>query len=178
MTDSELLASAVAGRIDAFDRLLGRYFDEGARFAYRMLGNHADAEDALQEACLKAFQALRSYREQDAFRGWFFRIVANQCRDAARRRRRRDARFVADEARLAAEGRPPEQPALAAGDALQRALDGLEPLLREAIVLKHGEGMDYAEMTVVTGASVSALKMRVKRACAALRPLLEGWHDD
>jgi RNA polymerase sigma-70 factor (ECF subfamily) len=49
--------------------------------------------------------------------------------------------------------------------------------LREALVLKYGEGLEYREMSAMTGAGVSALKMRVKRACQALRPLLEGERD-
>jgi RNA polymerase sigma-70 factor (ECF subfamily) len=58
-------------------------------------------------------------------------------------------------------------------DAFQTALETLDPLLREAFLLKHGEGLEYGEMAAITGAGVSALKMRVKRACDALRPRLE-----
>ena len=58
-------------------------------------------------------------------------------------------------------------------DAFLVALDSLEPKLREAFLLKHGAGLDYAEISVITGAGVSALKMRVERACEALRPKLE-----
>lgn len=183
MTDSELIACALAGRVDAFDVLLGRYFEAGARFAFRMLGNRADAEDALQEACIKVYRALQTYRERDAFRGWFFRILANQCRDTARRRRRRESRLVPETLGFEAAGslmqaERPEPGDFGFGDELQRALDELEPLLREAVILKHGEGMDYVEMAQVTGASISALKMRVKRACDILRPRLKEWNHE
>jgi DNA-directed RNA polymerase specialized sigma24 family protein len=61
------------------------------------------------------------------------------------------------------------------GDAglLDAALAELEPLLREAFLLKYGEGMEYREMSAITGVGISALKMRVKRACDFLRPRLE-----
>ena len=58
------------------------------------------------------------------------------------------------------------------------AVDSLDPLLREAFVLKYVEGLEYTEMAVVTGAGISALKMRVKRACEALRPKLEAIYHD
>ena len=63
-------------------------------------------------------------------------------------------------------------------DALQRALDDIEPLLREAFLLKYGEGLEYAEIAALTGTSVSALKMRVKRARDAMRPALEAMLDE
>ena len=60
-----------------------------------------------------------------------------------------------------------------------KQVDTLEPLMREAFMLKYGEGLEYAEMAAITGAGVSALKMRVKRACDTLRPMLEAiYHDD
>lgn len=189
MTDSELSADAalirrvLSGQTDAFNVLIGRYLPEAARFAYRMLGNRQDAEDALQEAALKAYRALGGYREQDAFRAWYFRILANQCRDLARRRRRHDRRFSSEEPTPDAGPGGPPRPAdgavaLARRDALQQALDRLDPRMREAILLKHGEGLEYAEIARITGVGVSALKMRVKRGCEILRPWLEWKHDD
>ena len=61
-----------------------------------------------------------------------------------------------------------------ARDLLGKLLDPLDPALREAFLLKYGEELDYSEMAEITGASVSALKMRVKRACDAMRPHVEG----
>ena len=62
--------------------------------------------------------------------------------------------------------------------AVAAAVDTLEPLLREAFVLKYVEGLEYAEIAVITGAGISALKMRVKRACDSLRPMLERIYHD
>ena len=58
------------------------------------------------------------------------------------------------------------------------AVETLDPLLREAFLLKYVEGLEYAEMATITGAGVSALKMRVKRACDTLRPMLEAIYND
>jgi RNA polymerase sigma-70 factor (ECF subfamily) len=138
-----------------------------------MLGDRDDAEDAVQETFLSAYSALGRYREQQTFRAWLFRILINRCRSVARARRRRRCRFVDDgDSHDGVEASAPAgDPDLR--DALQRALDLLEPLLREAFLLKYGEGMEYREMSALTGVGISALKMRVKRACQALRPGLE-----
>src|SRR5258705_299121 len=97
MTDAELVARTCAGDADAFGRLVDRYYDDCTRFARRMLGNRDDAEDALQEAFVNAFRGLQRYRERDAFRGWLYRIVVNECRRLASRRWRREQRLVRDD---------------------------------------------------------------------------------
>lgn len=173
MEDAELVVRVLEGEVEAFTILVDRYYDGCGQFALRMLGNRQDAEDALQETFLSAYRGLGHYRERQAFRGWLYRILVNRCRSAARQRRRRDRRFVeetlaVETAMARQDGGDPEL-----RDALQLGLDALDPLLREAFLLKHGEGLDYQEMSALTGAGVSALKMRVKRACDTLRPRLE-----
>jgi RNA polymerase sigma-70 factor (ECF subfamily) len=103
----------------------------------------------------------------------------NECRTALTKRRR-SSRFVPDDqlARIASDeddkdngkfGQPPQQ----LSDLLQETLRRLPSHYREAFLLKHAERMEYAQMADITGVSISALKMRVKRACEMLRPLLE-----
>jgi RNA polymerase sigma-70 factor, ECF subfamily len=173
MTDAELVARASAGDVDAFGRLVDRYYDDCTRFARRMLGNRDDAADALQEAFVHVFRGLARYRERDAFRGWLYRIVVNECRRLAGRRWRIEQRMVRDETVLASAPARQENGG-ELRDQLQVSLAKLEPLLREAFLLKYGEELEYVEMAEVTGASISALKMRVKRARDLLRPMLEG----
>jgi RNA polymerase sigma-70 factor (ECF subfamily) len=173
MTDATLIARVLGGDLDAFRGVVDRYWGDCARFAYRMLGHRQDAEDALQETFLRAYRGLGRYREREQFRSWLYRILVNRCRTLARQRGRRDHRLVLDEAalqRAAAEGHEPDAELR---DALQVALARLDDKQREAFLLKHGEGLEYVEMAMVTGASVPALKMRVKRACEAMRPELE-----
>jgi RNA polymerase sigma-70 factor (ECF subfamily) len=172
MTDAELVARASAGDVQAFGHLVDRYYDDCTRFARRMLGNRHDAEDALQEAFVNAYQGLGRYRARDAFRGWLYRIVLNECRRLAGRRWRSERRLVRDDGALERlPGR--EDGAAELRDQLQVSLARLEPILREALLLKYGEGFEYTEMARLTGASIPALKMRVKRARDQMRPLLE-----
>ena len=172
MSDAELVARVLDGDARAFAALAERHHDGCARLAWRLLGHRQDAEDAIQEALLRAYQGLGRYREQDQFRSWLYRILVNQCRTLARRRTRQQRLIVQDP-----DGRMPartesEERRTDLRDAFQVALDELEPKLKEAVLLKYGEGLEYAEISHITGAGISALKMRVKRASEILRPRL------
>jgi RNA polymerase sigma-70 factor (ECF subfamily) len=172
VSDAALVARAVMGDAGGFAELIDRHHSACARYARRMLGNAQDAEDVVQETFLRAYVALQRYREQDRFKSWLFRILVNQCRSHARRHAR-EARRLVDDPDAEAATPPGAGEENGPDDALQAALDELEPLLREALLLKYGEELAYEEMARVTGANVSALKMRVKRARDAVRPLLK-----
>jgi len=173
MTDAELVIRTRAGDPDAFGILVSRYYDACWRFAYHMTGERAEAEDVLQDAFLRAYLAIGRYDERDQFRGWLFRILTNQCRNALTSRGRRTRRFVQDEIALESAPAPPLGLATGVEDAaLVRALSQLDPLQREALLLKYAEGLEYGEMSAMTGAGESALKMRVKRGSERLRTLL------
>lgn len=180
LPDIALILRIRAGDGDAASVLVRRYYDDCWRYAYRMTGHRADAEDAVQETFFRALRALARYEERQQFRAWLFVILANRCRTLLVRRRRA-IRLASDEsvARRLADVREPEEPREprhppdVLADALQHALDALGSRYREAFLLKHAEGLEYAQMAEITGASVSALKMRVKRAREILRPLLE-----
>jgi RNA polymerase sigma-70 factor (ECF subfamily) len=178
-TDAELIAAVLAGDIEAFSGLVRRHEDTCVRFAVRMLGSRADADDALQSAFMRAFRGLRSCREPDRFGAWLYHIVINECRTYASRRRQRELRFTPatnEIERAVAPGSEPEKD-VDVGGHIERALGTLPADQREAFLLKHVEEMSYDEMAAMTGSSVSALKMRVKRACDALRDLLEGVYN-
>jgi RNA polymerase sigma-70 factor (ECF subfamily) len=176
ISDAELIAAVLAGDIDSFAGLVRRYQDTCTRFAVRMLGSHVDADDALQSAFMRAFRGLRSCKDPERFGGWLYQIVVNECRTYASRQRRRELRFpTAEEAieRAVAPGSELEADNDVGGH-IERALSMLPTEQREAFLLKYVEEMSYEEIAGMTGASVSALKMRVKRACDTLRDLLEG----
>ncbi|MBW8772333.1 MAG: RNA polymerase sigma factor [Gemmatimonadetes bacterium] len=171
MTDAELVVLARAGSEEAFGHLVSRYHRDCLRFARWMLGDPHQAEDAVQETMLRVFQALPRYREQQQFRSWLFQILANRCRSLRYRWKRWALRHASidDAAQVAAPAeRDPEELA-----AVTQALAALPAALREAFILKHGEGFSYEEMAELTGASVPALKMRVKRARDLMRVQLE-----
>lgn len=176
-SDAELVRSLSEGDLDAFAALVERYRDACTRFAVRMTGSALDADDVMQSVWMRALRNIRSCRNPDRFGAWLYQIVINESRTFTKRRQQRDSRFIDDQ--FIVESIPAaEQPDLASQDEtkneIQRALDCLPVEQREAFVLKHVEEMDYETMAELTGVGVSALKMRVSRACERLRVLLEG----
>lgn len=179
--DAALVLATRAGDQAAFARLVHRYRDRHARFAIRMLGSRDDAEDVLQSVFLRAYRSIGKCEDPDRFGAWLHRIVVNECKTFATRNAARESRLVRDDTVLAAtldERAMPDQADPALRAEIQRALATLTPELREAFLLKHVEDLNYDEMADLTGAGVSALKMRVKRAVDQLREQLEGvMHD-
>src|SRR4026207_31861 len=171
-TDAAIVLRVRGGDTDAYGVLVARYRTQFARYGVRMLGSREDAEEALQDAFIRAYRSLAKCDDPERFAPWFFRILANRCRTAGTRRGRRERTFVNDD--IALMGASEEHPAERAAwrEELDRALQRLDTDQREAFLLKHVEDLGYDEMAVVTGVGVSALKMRVKRACERLRVLL------
>ena len=175
-SDATLVGGVLAGDVETFAVLVARYRDRLGRFALHMLGNREDAEEALQDAFVRAFRALHRCGDPSRFYPWLFRILVNRCRTTGSRRGRRERTFVAADRTVAepTEEHPAER--LEWREEITRALGQLDPALREAFLLKYAEELSYEEMESITGVGVSALKMRVKRACDRLRPLLEEAH--
>ena len=172
MTDDLLVRRVLEGDTAAFTLLVDRHAAACTRFAMRMLGNREDAEDVTQETFLRAYRSLARYEERQAFRTWLFQILVNRCRTAAVRRQRRQRMFLVDDNALAAASVRPTADTSDLRTELQRAINALDPDHREAFLLKHVEQLSYDEMAAATGIGVSALKMRVKRACDRMQWLL------
>jgi RNA polymerase sigma-70 factor (ECF subfamily) len=173
--DAQLIAQILGGDVDSFRILVHRHRDTCTRFAVRMLGSHADADDVLQSAFMRAYRGLSKCRDRERFGGWLYRIVINECRTFASRQRQRDLRFVNDaEVIDRAEAKREDASAEEMSEQVELALARLPVEQREAFLLKHVEEMSYEDMSAATGVSVPALKMRVKRASDTLRRLLEG----
>ena len=176
--DAAIVARILAGEAGLYSIIVARYRAQFARYAVRMLGSREDAEEALQDAFVRAYRSLAKCDDPERFGSWLFRILANRCRTVGTRRGRREKTFVRDEIALldASEEHPAERAAWR--EEIQRALQMLEADQREAFLLKHVEDMGYDEMAELTGVGVSALKMRVKRACERLRGLLQEVQGD
>ena len=175
-SDGEVVRAVLAGDVERFRILVRRYQDRYARYAARMLGSADAADDAVQEAFVRAYDQLRQCRDPDNFVGWFFLILRNRC--LAERRRNRATTELADAA-----GQPaPERTerAVEAEEerrALEAAVAALTPEQREVFVLKHVEGWSYEDIARRTGTSVGSLKMRMHRGYDRLRELLRAFWD-
>ena len=168
---SLLVRAARSGDVRAFAALVDAYYARCLRFAMHMLASRRDAEEAVQDTFVRVYNALPKYEEREAFEPWLFRILANRCRSAGSRERRHSE--------VVESGEVPERPAptghdeaVAWREEIGIALALLPRDQREAFLMRHVEDLSYEDMSVATGAGVSALKMRVKRACEALRTRL------
>src|SRR3954447_12475823 len=94
MSDRAIIHEVLSGDVEAYSRLVDRHYDRCARIAVRILGNREDAEEAIQDAFLRAYKALGDYEDRERFSAWLTRILVNQCRTVLARTKRRDAMFA------------------------------------------------------------------------------------
>lgn len=177
MTDEQLAQRAAAGDTRAFDQLVDRHAASCLRYASRMLGSDDDAQEVTQDAWVRAHRALPSFNPSSVFRTWLYAILINRCRTALAARTRRDRLVRPDSGAVDSATTSSVGDRVTLRIELSRALGKLSPDLREAFLLKHVEQLEYSDMAEMLGASISALKMRVQRACLQLRIELRDYDD-
>jgi RNA polymerase sigma-70 factor (ECF subfamily) len=153
---------ALRGDEAAFEALIGPLVEPALRLAYSMLGDRWEAEDAAQEAITRAWRKLHQLRPGMPVRPWFLAIVVNQCRNVRRTRWFKTVR-LADVFRSGAEAD------LEKVD-LERALQRLPAIDRQAIFMHFYLDMPVDEVADALGISNSAARARIYRACHRLRP--------
>ncbi|HMG19249.1 MAG TPA: RNA polymerase sigma factor [Gemmatimonadales bacterium] len=169
--DGEIVRAVLAGDRERYAKLVERYRDRYARYAARMLGSADAAEDAVQDAFVRAYDQLAQCKDPNKFVGWFFLILRNRC-FAERRSSRSKAPLEAADSVAAADRADSSAEAAERRRALQLALLELTPDQREVFVLKHVEGLSYGEIAKQLSTSVPSLKMRMHRAYDKLREQL------
>jgi RNA polymerase sigma-70 factor (ECF subfamily) len=172
-SDAALVRRVQAGDTGAYADLVARYRDRLGRYALHMLGNREDAEEVLQDAFVRAYRSLARCDDPERFGAWLYGILVNRCRTTGARAARRARRFVHDPVALEAAPLAAPDPLTEWDDAIRWALARLPSESREAFLLKHVEELEYEDMARLTGAGVSALKMRVKRAREQLQAMLK-----
>lgn len=183
LTDEELLGAfaraehGVARRDAAFAELVDRYERRLYAICYRYFGNHADAQDAVQDTFLTVARRADTFRGDSRLSTWLYRVTVNTCNDIARRRDRRPQTPVADVASVADTPTQPVDADEAAGRELagrvQEALLQLDELSRTLILLVAVEGQPYRVVARALDLPVGTVKSRVHRARARLADLLE-----
>ena len=175
LSDAELVERVRAGEVERYRLLVERHYPDCLRYASRMLGNDADAEEAVQDSFERAYRFLNRYDGQRKFKGWLFGILLNRCRTAGASRRRHEQMLISIDDLHGSDTPQTRQHDFDLD--LQRALMSMEPAQREVVLLKYADDWTYEEMAAATGTRVSALKMRVLRARAQLMKLLQGVYD-
>lgn len=171
-SDGVLLRRVLGGETRIYARLVERYRERLGRYALRMLGNEADAEDAVQDTFIRAYRSLARCQGDSGFGPWVFGILVNRCRTYASRRNRIQGLVVNSETALESAAVASTEGRDALRDAIHRAIEQLPGDQREAFLLKHVEDLSYETMEEVTGVRAATLRMRVFRARDELRKLL------
>lgn len=187
VTDLQLVERVQQGDKAAFDLLVRKYQHKVLKLVGRFVNDSAEAEDVAQEAFLKAYRALRSFRGDSAFYTWLYRIAINTAKNALVSNRRRPVDFnldMQDPDQYERQNRlreidSPDRLLLTEEirDTVQRAIAQLPEDLRTAIVLRELEGLSYEEIAEAMDCPVGTVRSRIFRAREAidakLRPLLE-----
>ena len=164
-----LLDAAKQGDDSAFCVLLQPLLDPGYRLAGGMLQDHQAAQDAVQEAALKAWRKLRQLRDGSEMRPWFLGIVANECRSARRSRWSSVVNLIAPP-----KSEAPQSDSLLTGIELRKAIRALDEKKRLALVLHWYLDLPLQEIAAITGSSVHAVEGQVQRGMRELRQRMGG----
>lgn len=185
----EVRAFQAAGRLDAardrYGELVGRYQRRAVRIAFHYLRDAADADEAVQDAFIKAYTHIGTFREELPFEVWFTRILINGCLDRLKARRRRE-RWIAppmidadglerDPAEYLPSRSPSPEDQLLSDERRQQVAEALAQLperQRMVFVLSHFEGRTSREVSAMTGLNESTVRVHLFRAIRRLRGLL------
>lgn len=180
MDEHLLIETARQGNLAAFNQLVLSYQSMAYNLAYRILGHAEGAEDATQEAFIKAYRNLGQYRG-GSFKAWLLRIVTNVCYDQLRHVQRRPAQSLEDlsvdpehAGKLVDHAEEPSDYAVRQelGRIIQVGINQLPTDQRMTLMLSDVEGLSYDEIAVVMDTSLGTVKSRLSRARAKLRDFL------
>ncbi len=182
--EQELINSAKNGDAEAFGVMVERYMPRALAFARQMTGSAEDAQDMVQEAFIRAYRGIGSFKGESGFYGWFIRVLYNLCIDHLRRAALIKKVFIFSSSRDEEDEEDPmgqvpdphpesmpdgglERKELRA--ALTGAIRRLPGRQREVFLMKHSAGMKLSEIASALGISEGAVKAHLVRAVTALR---------
>lgn len=172
--EAAIVRKVLAGDANAFERLVLEYEKNVYSIAKRMVGNSEDASDMTQEAFIRAYNSLSSFRGDSKFSAWLYRIVSNVCLDFLRSRNRRPTVSLSmededgDETQLdiADDSQSPEQllDRTLTRESVRRGLDTLSADYRQILLLREIQGLSYEEISAALDLEVGTVKSRIFRA--------------
>lgn len=177
-SDELLLRRAQKGDAEAFEELMVAQESRMYAIALRMMGNREDAQDCAQEAMVRIYRAMGSFKGQSSLATWIYRITMNTCLDELRRRKVRKVTsldtLVESGWSPTDKGETPEEYGLRSEKqtVLNDAIQSLPDDMRAAIVLRDIKGYTYDEIADILNANVGTIKSRISRGRERLREIL------
>lgn len=172
--ETDLVRRASEGSSEAFEELVRKYQRYVFNLSLSVLGNREEAFDATQETFIRAWRALADFRGDARFSTWLYRIAYRVSLTAATRRRDISIDELPEPACTGGESDPEEAAERAADrSTLRRALMGLSPPYRTAIVLYHLEGLSYEEIASITGIPIGTVRTHLHRGREILKREVE-----
>ena len=167
---SDLVERAQRGDHEAFDALAGATYHRLYAIATRILRDGYAAEDAVQDALVRAWRDLHGLRDRDKFDAWLHRLLVNACRDQVRRRRRRpfEVSVLPTDRATAVD----ELAQLVDRDELERAFLKLSVEQRAALVLTHYVGLSAPEVGAILGIPAGTVHSRIHYGARAMRAVI------
>ena len=170
--DASAVRRVLAGDTDAFEGIVRRWQGPLVNLAYRFCRDRAVAEEMTQEAFLKIFRGLSSWRQDGRFSTWMFSVALNHCRSTMRQRKAQTVELDEINYRLAAGDHGLEQDRDLRDDAVRRAVATLPPKYRDVIVLYYFHEMDLAETAQTSRLREGTVKARLFRGRKLLQQKL------
>ncbi len=172
--ESRIVQKVLKGDVNAFEKLVLEYEKNVYNIALRMTGNSEDASDMTQEAFIKAYNSLQSFRGDSKFSVWIYRIATNVCLDFLRSKSRRPTVSLSVEDNdgedvqldVADESQSPELllDRQMTRESVRRGLETLSPEYRQILLLREIQGLSYDEISQALGLEVGTVKSRIFRA--------------
>ncbi len=180
--ETKLLERAIQGDVDSFEQLIKTYNRYVYNIAYRMMGNEEDAKDMSQEALIKAYRNIKTFKMESSFSTWLYRIVINTCKDELRKRKEKtyslDEAFGEDDSlkyEISDSNSDPilvyEKVELKAN--IENALNQLSDDGKSVVVLKDILGYSYDEIGEILQIPIGTVRSRLNRSRLALKKILQ-----
>ncbi|MEN6459785.1 MAG: sigma-70 family RNA polymerase sigma factor [Syntrophomonas sp.] len=186
-SEEQLLKRSLLGDAEAFEEIVKKYQNKVYALTFRYMGNEEDAYDMAQEAFLKAYRSLGTFKGDSSFSTWLYRVTTNVCLDELRRRKRRILPLSLDEPLNTRGGEEVEKELIDQAPTadqiyeqkefsqyIQSQLDKLKPDYKAILVLRDIMDLSYAEIADVLKCSVGTVKSRLSRARMVFRDKFTG----
>ncbi|HTX20185.1 MAG TPA: sigma-70 family RNA polymerase sigma factor [Bacteroidota bacterium] len=176
LSDDEIIRRVLGGSTRSFADLVERHQDKAMTLATRMLRNREEAEEAVQDAFVRAFNGLQRFEKRSRFSTWFYRIVFNVCSTALSKRgelRHLSSEGAEEEGGVEIPDLTEMPDAIVEGEDFRRhvldAMNGLPPLYSGIVTMFYLDDLGYEEIAAITGSPLGTVKARLFRARAMLR---------